>query len=104
MKKFSTALFLTFATLCAVGTATTSAEARGWVDKDQDRAREEVETGRYVSLQSIIATCRARYGGRLIDADLDQRSHRYNLLWEARDGRVLRIKADARTGRILRVS
>lgn len=69
---------------------------------DQDRAREGVRSGDYVSMEQALSAVRSRYPGRLLDADLNQRAGIYNIKMLS-DGEVVQVAVDARSGRIVNV-
>ena len=72
---------------------------------DHDRARDAVRSGQVMPLGQIVGQVGARYPGRLLDADLDRRGDNlvYRLRWLTREGNVLNIAVDGRTGRVLNV-
>ena len=73
--------------------------------RGQNRARDAVRRGEILSLEQVAARVQSRYPGRLLDVRLDESrgSPVYHLKMLTRDGRVLRIAADARTAQILGV-
>ncbi|NWG47337.1 MAG: hypothetical protein HXY25_12450 [Alphaproteobacteria bacterium] len=58
--------------------------------------------GEIVPLSEAAGACRSRYGGRLLDARLENQST-YVIVCETREGRIVRLRVDARTGRVLDV-
>lgn len=74
-------------------------------ERSQNRARDAVRRGEILSLEQVAARVQSRYPGRLLDVRLDESrgSPVYHLKMLTRDGRVLRIAADARTAQILGV-
>lgn len=66
--------------------------------RGEERGRDE--DGGTIPLSRAADVCRRDYRGRLIDARLEG-NRQYVLLCETRDGRILRIRVDARTGRVL---
>lgn len=68
-------------------------------------ARDAVEQGRHVQLQSILREIEGRWPGRIIGQDLVRGEPSvYVILWLTDDGRRLTIRANAETGAILGVS
>jgi hypothetical protein len=70
---------------------------------DGSRARSGVSSGAILPLEAILGSLENRYDARMIDADLDERRGRmvYDLELLTRDGRVLEIRVDAATARVL---
>lgn len=70
-------------------------------------ARDAVRKGDIVPLKVIFASLKQRFGGYQIDAELfstgEGRSE-YRIDWMTADGRRVRIRVDAVTGRILNTS
>ncbi|MEQ9518812.1 MAG: PepSY domain-containing protein [Parvibaculum sp.] len=75
---------------------------QGYARADQDDAREGVRSGDYVSMEQALATVRARYPGRLLDADLNRRAGIYNIKMLS-EGEVVQVAVDARNGQIVDV-
>ncbi len=77
--------------------------AHGWayaaVDTDSRRAREGLQRGEYVSLESILAAAELRHPGRVVSVDLDDDEYEVEIL--RADGAVVELEYDARTGRLL---
>jgi uncharacterized membrane protein YkoI len=82
-------------------TAVAPTDARPPRDREQDAARRGLEEGRIMSLRSIenIVVPRMR-GFNYLGPELDASSGRYRLKF-LRDGQVVWIDIDARTGQIL---
>ena len=95
MKYLSAIALSLFASLAA---AQGPAGIAGTRELDRDRAREALEQGRYVSLESILADARARYPGRILEVELDDDEYEVEILM--RDGRKVELEYDARTGRL----
>lgn len=68
-------------------------------DTDARRAREGVERGDYVTLESILAAAELRHPGRVVSVDLDDDEYEVEIL--RADGTVVELEYDARTGRLL---
>lgn len=73
-------------------------------DDDGHSARSGVSAGAILPLEVILSGIEGHYDARMIDAELDRQRGRmvYDLELLGRDGRVLEMKVDAATGRILR--
>jgi hypothetical protein len=79
---------------------------RGWRrgDRDHDRARDGVMSGRLLPLEAVLANVARNYPGYHIGVEGPyQQGGRwvYRIKWLTPDGRVLFIFADAETGQIL---
>lgn len=70
-------------------------------DRDYRHAREAVRAGRIVPLERILADAQRSFRGEVIDVELDDDEYRIELL--LRDGRVVELEYDARSGRRLDV-
>ena len=72
-------------------------------DDDGSSARAGVSSGAILPLSSILAQIEPEFGARLIDADITKRRGRmvYELEMITRNGRVLDLRVDAATARIL---
>jgi uncharacterized membrane protein YkoI len=66
---------------------------------DHDRARDGVRSGDILPYSHIVAEVRRQVPGRAMDARLEGQV--YVLRWQTPDNRLLDIRVDARTGRIL---
>ncbi|KAA0571059.1 hypothetical protein FZ983_33690 [Azospirillum sp. B21] len=71
---------------------------------DHDRAREALQAGRILPLERIVESAKARFGGEILDVDLEDENagFRYELKLIAADGRILKLEYDAATGELLR--
>lgn len=67
-------------------------------DDDADRARDAVESGRYVPLEKIIRDALARYPGQVVGVELDDDEYEIEILRE--DGDKVELEFDARTGEL----
>jgi Peptidase propeptide and YPEB domain len=101
------ALALGFALLAPVPAGAHGARAHDRVPRnDQDAARDGVRAGHLIPLSEILPRIAARFGGRMLDADLHEivpGEPVYRVLWLTPDNRKLEIWVDARTGQIIRV-
>ncbi len=70
---------------------------------DQDAVRRAVAEGRLRPLTDIVATVQARYPGRIVDVDLEQRHgvHVYEIEVLMPDHSKIEVKVDGATGLIL---
>lgn len=68
-----------------------------------DYARDGVRSGEFVRLERLLADAERRYPGRVIEVELDQDDDEYEIEILMRDGRVVELKYDARSGRLLKV-
>nr|WP_295827570.1 PepSY domain-containing protein [uncultured Azospirillum sp.] len=77
-------------------------EARA--DDDHERARSALRDGRILPLERIVESARQRFGGDVLDVDLEDEEDgfRYELKLIAPDGRILKLDYDAATGELLR--
>lgn len=71
---------------------------------DHDRARRAVEDGRILPLKDILARAESAYPGQLIEAELedDDDPMVYEIKILTKDGRLMRLLYDARTGDLLK--
>jgi len=72
-------------------------------DRGADHARDHVRSGDYVRLERLLADAETRFPGRVIEVELDQDDDEYEIEILMRDGRVVELKYDARSGRLLKV-
>ena len=68
-----------------------------------DYARDGVRSGEFVRLERLLVDAERRYPGRVIEVELDQDDDEYEIEILMRDGRVVELKYDARSGRLLKV-
>lgn|GEM_PF-254221 len=79
------------------------AMAQGWAQTwSSGEAREAVEEGKNVPLSQIFRQLKSEYGGYQLGAELFSRGSgaEYVIDWMTDDGRKMRFRVDARTGRI----
>ncbi len=86
--------------LVCTGLAAGSLPAAG---SDHDRARTAVLAGQRLPLSTILQTVESRYGGRILEIELDDDNGRPIYEIELLDdrGRVVELEVDAATGEIL---
>jgi len=87
----------------AVGTTSATAFADD-DDSDFEQIRDWVKAGRILPLQQILDRYQPRFGGRLLDLEVEHEDgvivYELEILQE--DGRVIELKVDARDGRLLK--
>ena len=73
-------------------------------DGDHDEARRLSQSGDILSLQVILEKLRPRYPGKVLEVELERKSGRliYELEILSKDGVVLELYIDAKTGDVLR--
>ncbi len=75
--------------------------------RDQDKARQGVDSGNYVPLSTILGNIRRKYPGKHLHTRTTgapgSKDMHYQVLWLTPDGHRLDITADAKSGRILSV-
>lgn len=95
---------LAFATGLAV-TMAFSPPARA--SSDHDRARQALQAGEILPLDRILAVVAKTHPGQILEVELDQKHSNGGKIWRyeikgiAADGRLFKLKIDARTGEIL---
>jgi uncharacterized membrane protein YkoI len=72
-------------------------------EHDQERARRALEAGEILPLDQILEAVRQRYAGSVIELELQEEGRRwvYEVELLADDGRLLRLRIDARTRQLL---
>ncbi|MGC9418974.1 MAG: PepSY domain-containing protein [Rhodovulum sp.] len=70
---------------------------------DHDRARDALARGEILPLHKILPRLEKRFGGRLLEVELDREDGRlvYEVELITKGGRILEIVVDAATGRVL---
>lgn len=93
---------LTAAALCGVLLLASPASAD---ERDHERAREAVASGRILPLEAIVERARAEVGGDILDVELED-EHDGRFVYEikvlAPGGRIVKLEYDAATGDLLR--
>lgn len=71
---------------------------------DHDRARQAVQSGEVLPLAAVLQRLEAEVPGRVMEVELEPEEGRW--IYEIRvlqtDGRLLKVKVDARSGAVLR--
>jgi uncharacterized membrane protein YkoI len=75
-----------------------------WAGEGHDRARKAVEEGLILPLKDILARAEAAYPGRLIETELEDEDGImvYEIKMLTKDGRLMKLHYDARTGALLK--
>jgi len=68
-------------------------------DDDARRARESVNAGYFVPLETIIKHARSRHPGRVVEVELEDDEYEIEIL--RGDGTKVELEYDARTGELL---
>lgn len=68
---------------------------------DAAYARDGVQRGAFVRLETLLADAERRYPGRVIEVEFDDEDDEYEIEILMADGRVAELTYDARTGRLL---
>lgn len=86
--------------LCALLVVEAPGAAAG---DDHNRARDAVQAGRILPLERILESARARFGGDVLDVELEDEDagFRYEIKLIVADGRILKLEYDAATGELL---
>lgn len=72
--------------------------------EDHDLARRAVEEGRILPLKDILARAETAYPGQMVETELEDEGGRlvYEIKMLTKDGRVMKLHYDARTGELLK--
>lgn len=90
------------AAACAVPPALHADDDRGRSRAgDQAQVRDEVRRGQIVRLERLLADAERRFPGRVIDVDFDDDDFEYEIEILMADGRVVELRYDARSGRLI---
>lgn len=86
-----------------IGVALGVAPARA-DDDDHERARRAVESGQILPLRDVLARLERSYPGRVLEVELerDDGLWLYEIKLLQADGRLLKLKLDARTAAVLK--
>lgn len=73
--------------------------------EDQDRAQDGVRNGQMRPFSQIKSNLERRFGGRVLDVEMRGRgdNSQYDVKLLTKDGDVILVQTDARTGRVLGV-
>ncbi|MBB3343552.1 PepSY domain-containing protein [Luteimonas sp. RC10] len=99
MQRLLFPLPLLFAGLLAAPLHADSPDTR----RGADYARDGVRSGEFVRLERMLADAERRFPGRVLEVELDTDDDEYEIEILMGDGRVVELKYDARTGRLLKV-
>lgn len=71
--------------------------------RDHERARAALQAGEILPLQQVLARVSARHPGEVLEVELEREDGRwvYELKLLQRDGLLVRLDVDARTGEVL---
>lgn len=85
--------------LLAAGPAGASSRDR----PDHDRAREAVRSGQVLPLRSVLQRLERSHPGQVLEVELERKGERwvYEIKLLQADGRLLKLKLDARTAELL---
>jgi len=74
--------------------------------RDHDLARQALQAGTVLPLRAILDIVEARYPGQVMEVefDHDDGEFEYELKVLQADGRLIKLKLDARTGQVLKAS
>jgi len=81
--------------------------APSWADKrDHDLARQALQDGTVLPLRAILDIVEARYPGQIMEVEFDHDDgvFEYELKVLQANGRLIKLKLNARTGEILKTS
>ena len=84
--------------------ALTLACAPASAGESHDRARRAVEEGRILPLKDILARAEAAYPGQMVETELENEDGAlvYEIKMLTKDGRVMKLHYDAKTGELLK--
>jgi len=79
--------------------------APAWALEDQDRAQDGVRNGQFQPFSQIKSNLERRFGGRVLDVDMRGKGENseYEVKLLTKDGDVILVQTDAKTGRVLGV-
>ena len=95
-------LFVSLIAASLAGSSLAGAPARSLEPQDQDAALAGREAGELLGLDALRSNVSRQLGGKFLGCDCDPHSARYRMKY-LRDGKVLMVDVDARTGDILRI-
>lgn len=97
--------FLAGAAICAATAGTAYAKRGRGRGGDHERARRALKEGEVRPLAEILEEIRRRFGGEVIEVELDEDDDRtvYELTILTHSGRLLEVVVDAATGAVLEV-
>lgn len=91
--------------LAFLAALSTSAPAGAEDRDDAERAYRGARSGDFLPVATLMRTVRAAYPGEIVEAELDEDDGeaQYEFYVLQADGRMIEVKVDARSGRILEV-
>lgn len=98
--------FSGFGAAAAVGLALALAQP-ALASRDHERARQALQAGEIMPLDKILAIVGSKQPGQILEIELEDERGRDGKIWVyeikgvAADGKVFKMKVDARTGEVL---
>lgn len=87
----------------ALGLAALTGVPAAMARDDHERAREAVQSGQALPLRSILETLERTHPGRVLEVELER--HRDQWIYEVKllqaDGRLIKLRVDAKTAEVL---
>lgn len=73
-------------------------------DKDHERARQAVQAGQVLSLPVVLEKLDATHPGQVLEVELEREDNSwiYEIKLLQRDGQLVKLELDAKTGEVLR--
>lgn len=73
-------------------------------DKDHERARQAVQAGQVLSLPVVLEKLDATHPGQVLEVELEREDNGwiYEIKLLQRDGQLVKLELDAKTGEVLR--
>ena len=79
-----------------------------WASGDHERARQALQAGEIMPLDKILAVVTQTHPGQILEVELDQERRQGGKVWVyevkgiTSDGKIFKLKIDARTGEVVR--
>ncbi len=86
-----------------------SATGAALASSDHDLARQALQSGEILPLDKILASVAAKHPGQVLEVELDRERYDGKKIWiyeiksVTRDGKLLKLEVDAKTGEVLQV-